>query len=210
MKSTTHSLRNEKGFTLVEMAIVLVIIGLILGAVIKGKDVLNSAKQKKFYTGFVKQWELSVASYYDRTGNLLGDGTENGGTGTKNGAFDWVRGRNFGNASGIDERLAAVGLEVPVSNTANSGQYSFTGVYSGNRTVELIFQSLTSANDGSRNNVLRFQTMPTDLAIALDTIIDGEADPQTGNFRIIPDTTATWPAADATVTVNTSFVIDLP
>ncbi len=32
---------NNKGFTLIEMAIVLVIIGLILGAVTKGKDMIE-------------------------------------------------------------------------------------------------------------------------------------------------------------------------
>ncbi len=80
---------DERGFTLIEMAIVLVVIGLVLGAVVKGKDVINSAKQKKFYTRYLKQWELSVASYYDRTGNLLADGTVNGGSETsKNGRFD--------------------------------------------------------------------------------------------------------------------------
>ena len=100
MKMRKSSLRNEKGFTLIEMAIVLVIIGLILGAVIKGKDVINSAKQKNFYASFVKSWELAIASYYDRTGNLLGDGLINGGTAaTANGVFDTISGANFGAAN---------------------------------------------------------------------------------------------------------------
>jgi len=34
------SYRNEKGFTLIEMAIVLVIIGIIIGAVLKGQDMV--------------------------------------------------------------------------------------------------------------------------------------------------------------------------
>ena len=41
--------RNEKGFTLVELAIVLVIIGIILGAVLKGQELINSAKIKRVY-----------------------------------------------------------------------------------------------------------------------------------------------------------------
>ncbi|RLB26405.1 MAG: hypothetical protein DRG71_02265, partial [Deltaproteobacteria bacterium] len=72
--------RHQAGFTLIEMAIVLIIIGIIIGAVVKGKDLVHSAKQKKFYTKFLKQWELSVLNYYDRTGNVLGDSTANGGT----------------------------------------------------------------------------------------------------------------------------------
>ena len=40
---------NNKGFTLIEMAIVLIIIGIIIGAVVKGKDLVRSAEQKRLY-----------------------------------------------------------------------------------------------------------------------------------------------------------------
>ena len=40
-------MRNKQsGFTLVEIAIVLVIIGLLLGGVLKGQELINSAKVK--------------------------------------------------------------------------------------------------------------------------------------------------------------------
>ena len=35
--------RNQSGFTLIEIAIVLVIIGLLLGGVLKGQELINSA-----------------------------------------------------------------------------------------------------------------------------------------------------------------------
>ncbi len=38
--------RNQSGFTLIEIAIVLVIIGLLLGGVLKGQELINSAKVK--------------------------------------------------------------------------------------------------------------------------------------------------------------------
>ena len=37
---------KQGGFTLVEIAIVLVIIGLLLGGVLKGQELINSAKVK--------------------------------------------------------------------------------------------------------------------------------------------------------------------
>jgi len=203
------SLRNERGFTLIELSIVLVIVGLILGAVIKGKDVLNSAKQKKFYTNAIKTWELAIASYYDRTGNLLGDGSENGGTTVnKNGQFDGISGANFNNTDGVDAKLKAVGLEVPTSNTDESGQFTYTGNYSGSRTITL-YLSYRGSTDGSRNAIF-LSNLPTDLAIALDTIIDGEADASKGNFRRDPDTTGAWPDASATQVVNADYTINLP
>ncbi|MCD6257922.1 prepilin-type N-terminal cleavage/methylation domain-containing protein [Candidatus Aerophobetes bacterium] len=56
---------NRKGFTLVELAIVLVIIGLILGAVFKGKDLINSAKGKS-YANKLRAIEIAEATYYDK------------------------------------------------------------------------------------------------------------------------------------------------
>ncbi len=56
---------NRKGFTLIELAIVLVIIGLILGAVFKGKDLINSAKGKS-YANKLRAIEIAEATYYDK------------------------------------------------------------------------------------------------------------------------------------------------
>ncbi|MFT5700361.1 MAG: prepilin-type N-terminal cleavage/methylation domain-containing protein [Desulforhopalus sp.] len=205
----TKILKNDKGFTLIEMAIVLVIIGLILGAVIKGKDVLNSAKQKKFYTTFVKEWELSVASYFDRTGNLLGDGTTNGGSATtKNGRFDNVSGVDFTN---INDALKAVGLTEIVSNVTSNGQYTYTGTYSGSATMTMHLYYLYSHREKRSRNALYFTGMPTDLAIAIDTMVDGEADAEKGNWRQYTDSNgATWPNAETTTTVNAAYTINLP
>lgn len=213
-KNRSSVLKNNQGFTLIELAIVLVIIGLILGSVLKGKDLINSAKQKNFYSNFVKNWELSVASYYDRTGYLLGDGTLNGGTvDPLNGIFDNVNGTTFTSAAnGIDATLRKVGLTVPTTNTASSGQYAFTGAYSGSQTVTMYLYSLASATDGRAGNRLYFVNMPTDLAIALDKMIDGQIDSANGNFRIYPDNTGAgvWPDASTTAVVNSSTKIDLP
>ena len=204
-------LKNNKGFTLIELAIVLVIIGLILGSVLKGKDLINSAKQKNFYNSFVKGWELAVVSYYDRTGHILGDGSNNGGTGTPDGRFDDVDGNTFSNNGGIDSFLKGVGLGVPVSNTAQSGAISFNGAYSGPRVISLNLRYLLSHTDKVSHNRLYFTNMPTDLAIALDKMVDGQINSQTGKFRRYADNTGAgvWPDASTTTVVNASYQIDL-
>ncbi|MEP7070452.1 MAG: prepilin-type N-terminal cleavage/methylation domain-containing protein, partial [Usitatibacter sp.] len=43
---------QQSGFTLVEIAIVLVIIGLLLGGILKGQELINSAKVKNLANDF--------------------------------------------------------------------------------------------------------------------------------------------------------------
>ncbi len=43
---------RQRGFTLVEIAVVLVIIGLLLGGVLKGQELINSAKVKSVVSDF--------------------------------------------------------------------------------------------------------------------------------------------------------------
>ena len=203
-------IKNQKGFTLIEMAIVLIIIGIIIGAVVKGGDLIQSGKQKKFYTKFLSAWHEAVLNYYDRTGNLLGDGTENGGTGaSKDGRFDNIRGDNFDNANGINATLKRVGLEVPTSNTSESGQYIYKGKYSGPQTITLWLYYLYSHTDGRYYNTLYLTDIPTDLAIALDTIIDGEANAKAGSFRRYADNND-WPEASSTAVVDAIYIVNLP
>jgi hypothetical protein len=55
------------------MAIVLVIIGIILGAVARGKDLQRTAEYQKIYQKFITQWVVAYDVYYTRTGVVLGD-----------------------------------------------------------------------------------------------------------------------------------------
>lgn len=64
--------RNEAGFTLVELAIVLVIVGLLLGGIIKGQEMINNAKIKRTYNT-QKEIAAAIYSYFDRYGVLPGD-----------------------------------------------------------------------------------------------------------------------------------------
>jgi prepilin-type N-terminal cleavage/methylation domain-containing protein len=66
-------MRNKQsGFTLVEIAIVLVIIGLLLGGVLKGQELINSAKVKNF-AGDIRNISTFIYAYQDRFRALPGD-----------------------------------------------------------------------------------------------------------------------------------------
>lgn len=63
---------NQSGFTLIEIAIVLVIIGLLLGGVLKGQELINSAKVKNLATDF-KNIPVFIYGYQDKFRAVPGD-----------------------------------------------------------------------------------------------------------------------------------------
>lgn len=79
--------RRQHGFTLIEIAIVLVIIGLLLGGVLKGQELINQAKIKKVTNDF-ESMAAMVYAYQDRYKKLPGDDDQaisRWGSTTKNG-----------------------------------------------------------------------------------------------------------------------------
>lgn len=63
---------DKAGFTLVEIAIVLVIIGVILGATLKGQEIIKNAKAKRLVNQ-QKEIIAAIMAYSDRYGYLPGD-----------------------------------------------------------------------------------------------------------------------------------------
>lgn len=64
---------RQRGFTLVELAIVLVIIGLILGMAFKGKDLIDGAKAKNMQAQYNKVM-AGFNTFYEKYGFYPGDG----------------------------------------------------------------------------------------------------------------------------------------
>ncbi len=67
--------KDTKGFTLIEMAIVLVVIGLVLGMVYKGRQLVEQGKVKKLIANRNKII-AAANTYYDRYGMFPGDGCQ--------------------------------------------------------------------------------------------------------------------------------------
>ncbi len=64
--------KSQQGFTLVEIAVVLVIIGLLLGGVLKGQELINSARVKALAQDF-RNVPTMLYGYQDRFRALPGD-----------------------------------------------------------------------------------------------------------------------------------------
>jgi prepilin-type N-terminal cleavage/methylation domain-containing protein len=72
MKACPYKRSVQSGFTLVEIAIVLVIIGLLLGGILKGQEMITNAKIKNVINDF-NGVTAAVNAYQDRYRALPGD-----------------------------------------------------------------------------------------------------------------------------------------
>jgi prepilin-type N-terminal cleavage/methylation domain-containing protein len=72
INSKRRSLKGQSGFTLVEIAIVLVIIGLLLGGVLKGQELVEQSKIKRVVNDF-NNISAAFSTYQDRYKALPGD-----------------------------------------------------------------------------------------------------------------------------------------
>jgi prepilin-type N-terminal cleavage/methylation domain-containing protein len=67
-----QKMKKQAGFTLIELAIVLVIIGLLLGGVLRGQELINSARVKSLIRDF-QNVQVFLYGYQDRFRALPGD-----------------------------------------------------------------------------------------------------------------------------------------
>ena len=207
-------MQKRNGFTLIELSIVLVIIGIIAGMAMKGTDLISSAKHKKIYNNWLKKWELACNEYQDKTGYVLADGDssaphDNGGTNSTNdGVMDYT---HLYDKTTVQDRLKAVGIEVPTSNlpATNGGKYRLNGQYDTQNTYLFLSGVYSRIDKRTNNSCIIIGSLPTDIAIEWDKMTDGQTDPQKGNFRIYPDDkSSTWGDASVTKSVTATYCLD--
>lgn len=186
MKNIKADNKNA-GFTLIEMAIVLVIIGLIIGAVLKGQDLIQNARAKKF-VNFVRAAEIGQWTYLDRKGHFNGD---DGSVGIidATGDYTWS---GFSNKPETDLQLGSYGYSLfwGYENSTESGvsKNLIMVVPEGDVFTddELVFlESLDTAIDGVSNGT--------------DGRIQGSETAATGNGIFVPGTSSDFSASTKTV-----------
>jgi len=214
--------KSQSGFTLVEIAIVLVIIGLLLGGILKGQEMITQAKIKNLINDF-NGVTVAITSYQDRYRALPGDDqnattrwtTQAPGKGNGDGVIAGTYNANdTGGTAGAPadgkesnlfwQHLRIAGFVSGLTTGTGSGTPAFNaagglvGVESG---------VAGTSGLGFTSTIVCFSNLPDKIASALDGQMDDGA-PNTGTVRAQlqaaanPNTAATPATSYAETGVN--------
>ncbi|GAB6072293.1 prepilin-type N-terminal cleavage/methylation domain-containing protein [Venenivibrio stagnispumantis] len=193
-------MKQQKGFTLIELAIVLAIIGIILGAILKGQELINNAKAKRLLND-VKGWATLEYTFYDRYGRFAGDGDGDGLIDA--GAFATSQ-ANFGanyipptsalltpttayQNSDFDAPVATLEAAqlLPAAQNAPQRRTNVTNAFNG-----ITYPASVYIDNVGTFNVIAVKNIPCFAAKVIDSNIDGSIGANVGYVREIDNTGA--------------------
>lgn len=188
------------GFTLVETAIVLVIIGLLLMAVIQGQELIRSARVRSLIAegeavstailGFQDRFGALPGDYQDATRNLAvssGNGNGNGRIEDNAAGPDVVPHEeilvwnHLSTAGFLNGSFSMASSSVAIVDTGNTP----TNVFGGHLQVIYDANWGYSANSTPRHNVKTGNQIPVEILAEIDRKID-DGLPASGRFQFSP------------------------
>ena len=154
---------SQAGFTLVEIAIVMVIIGLLIGGVLKGQAMVQNAKVKRVAKQ-ADEIRAAVMAFYDKYGMYPGDeniaaippGTDNEGNGS-------------GQIAGAEQFEVFQDLQLA---GLISGVYNGTSDLPRHAFGDTVSLSWVDPGPGTAQHYLTFANLPADVCLELDTKFD--------------------------------------
>lgn len=202
--------RRQSGFSLLELSVVLIVIGLLLGAIAVGRDLQRSAANQRLSTDFIQGWQLAYEAFFNGVGYPPGDNPV-APTGQINGNTT-PAGTELCGITMIDTFLAA-GIRLPTGRSeGKQDRYVYLDSNGNPQEVQVCFQSVDWAEPGAavntyelrKRNVMVLKSVTFSLAGALDQQIDGRSDARFGRLRdqsfanstTTPEPGKPWPIDD--------------
>ena len=223
-------MHKQRGFTLIEIAIVLVIIGLLLGGVLKGQELITGARVRNLisqqdgikaaYFGFLDRFRALPGDYSQANTNIAN--VLPAANGNNNGRIESAA---AGGAGAIDEHIAAwdhlskagfINGSYTYAAGAETNASAPTNPYA--RYLRISYDAAYgTGTPATRHNLKTGNQIPSDLLAEIDRKID-DANPLGGTFQftiydgggtggVAPDPTKCHlgtPAAWAATTVETN------
>lgn len=227
-RALTRRARSERGFTLAEVATVLILLGILAGMIILGDGMLTQSRIRSMANQF-EELRAAVLTYQDRYGALPGDDPRADGRWVDGGGASRARnGTGDGRISGSyqDPPPAGDPLVALVVNALQGESLNFWWhlrlaqlVMAPPPVISLVAQPLNyfSGVTGVEWGALGFPrlaactaNLPGDVALGIENRLD-DGDPRRGLIRAARQTAENQPlaAADASITGYVSNDTDL-
>jgi prepilin-type N-terminal cleavage/methylation domain-containing protein len=192
-------MKRQNGFTLVEISIVLVIVGLILGGVLKGQSLIDSARVRSIvndingiraaWYGFQDRFQALPGDYVDAAVNISTLSTSGNGSGSINSkqevASVWrhlsLSGFIAGDYDGDSSNISALGDDTCAASTCPENPYY--GFY------KITYTKKADGASGETNELYTGGKIPSSVLFEIDTKLD-DGLPKAGLFRVHSDSSA--------------------
>jgi len=175
------------------MAMVLVIIGVMTGALMVGTDVLRHAKGQKAFSNFVVAWRDGFLHHHRLLGRVPEDDATNPTNMVLQAMNTWLCDPTGGDPTRLSDAFLRAGIRIPNGRgVGQHSQYIYQDSTGSPQVLQVCFATVPDwsaqgasvlAFEGRARHVMRITGLTTELAMQMDVLVDGNLSARYGQFR---------------------------